>query len=289
MKQTYCYHFNADSERGRKMRSFWRESNKAEAAAQKYCSRMGAQEYLTNPNFFAGGVAYVWFDEDHKPDARIWRKAAVIDGDDMYEPNVQITIGCMNVKHGFQPSNTWNTIYRKQHLPFSEVVNLKTTDGWRQLCNRIMKKQKKPQLADTYINKKALMADIAAKLADEEFVTYMLFKPCGIQSYKTVNGFEHTPMAGRNAVRAEQMRQALPVTKTEDLYELLGADITATDDEGKPIKPDTTPRFYYYRHEWYVSLCFPCKAEDMEAMTDGQFMATWNLAKRAPYTENTPM
>lgn len=253
----YFYHFPDNGARGKALRKYWHEAVKAEQEAQRYAKSMGADEWLSDPNFFGGGVAYLIFNK--RPDEQLWRKATVIDGVDCYEPNVRIMQMMVRVKHGLKPSDTWNTVYRRLPMTFEQVRSRYNLKQWAQIAHYILSGK------DDKDWKK--ITDICGK--DDFYDLARIYPATAIKVDRF--GKEHPSRVQRKAVSAMKLRLRLPVVRTDELYRLMDADLAAVDEQGKRIKPQQTPTFYHYWQDFYFGSDYPCKGDDLTEISFGEY------------------
>lgn len=253
----YCYRFPDNNERAKLLRKYWHEAVKAEQEAQRYAKSMGADEWLSDPNFFGGGVAYLIFNK--KPDEQLWRKGTVVDGVDCYEPNVRVVQMMVRVKKGLKPSDTWNTVYRRLPMTFEQVRNRYTLKAWAQIAHYILSGK------DDKDWKK-----IESIVSGDDF--YDLARIYPVTTIKTDRfGKEHPNRMQRRAVSAMKLRLRLPVVRTDELYKIMDADLAAVDENGNKIKSQQTPTFFHYWKSYYFSSDYPCKGDDLTEINFGEY------------------
>lgn len=279
MKQ-YCYHFpisqgehSRQSGRARLLTKYWHEAARAEREAQKYAVGYGADEYWSDPNFFAGGVSYLSFKKE--PDSDVWRKATKIDGMDAWEPNVRMVQMMARVAHGLQPSDTWNTVYQHKARTFDEVRERYSLEQWAQLCKVVLSG-----------NDDKDWRRIANKLRHDDFVDFVRIMPMTDVRQDNRGRLKPTRKQSR-AVRAQKLRLRLPVVRVEELYSILGADVTAKDERGHQIRAEHTPTFFKYWGEFYFCCDFPCKGDDLKELPFGEYMANMRQAERQAERQRT--
>jgi hypothetical protein len=86
-KKSYYYRTLIKSALGKELRSLYRACERAEAAADRFVTKVGAKRYYPHPNAFAGGVVCVGFDADTTPSDKLWQSIGKDgDGDEMWVP-----------------------------------------------------------------------------------------------------------------------------------------------------------------------------------------------------------
>lgn len=73
----FFYQMPIESTAGRRLTDFWHSCISVERLADKYAKRMGGQYYYSDPNYFAGGVAFISFPGNKPQDPTIWREVGV--------------------------------------------------------------------------------------------------------------------------------------------------------------------------------------------------------------------
>ena len=287
MAARYYYRFDTSTALGKKFRSFWNECNKAERAAEVFAKKVGAAAYYSSPSAFAGGVACVAF-EPGKVNEKIWRSAGRSDeGEELYEPNVEQRHGVLVLpRRGFRPSDTATRIYSKRMSTWKEVQRMLTLSQWAEKAGvtmpTIMKLPLAAKLTDE--EKKAALEQVEQqvnrKMERETFVQYIeLYRDEEIP-VDPYHPKRKTPLFISQSIRIERERMLLPIVRTEALHALLQADLSG--DEPKDNKPkvvhNVTPTFFEWCGRYYVGIEYPCKAEELTAVTEGAYrMALTNL------------
>ncbi len=253
-QKKYCYKFDYKSPRGVKMRAFWRQAQHAEKEAEKYASRMEAAEWASDPNFFAGGVAYLFF--KRTPDERIWRVAQKVDGEMGYEPNVIQRQMLVRVPHGMTPSNTWRDVYKQRPLSFEQVKDRYDIKRWCKVFG----------LSDSE-DEQVLWAKVEKLAAPCDFFEMVRISPASSMDVN-MKGEPKPSRIQRRAVKAQQLRQQLPVVPVASLYKLMDADMSVQHGD-KRI--GATPTFFYYFGKFYFCSDYPCKGEDLKEISIGDY------------------
>lgn len=263
----YCYRFPEGSNtRARAMMRYLHAARQAEREAQKYARQMGASEWISDPNFFAGGVAYLIF--NLRPDQQIWRKATVIDGVDCYEPNVRQVQMIARVPHGFHITETWNDVYKKKPFKFDALRNRYPLAKWAEMAHY-----------DIIGNDDTDWNALVGILGNDDFYALVRLLP-ETEIRRDKQGKEHPSRVQYKAVRAQKLRLSLPVVRVDELYALMDADLEAKDDNGKTIKGDESPTFFHYWKDWYFSSAFPCHGDDLVEISLGDYMTQMRAAQK---------
>ena len=215
-KGKFYYTCDTNSRVGRKLRSFWRTACHAAERADDFARKYGAVSYITPDQFFMGGVDYLEF--DHKPDLRVWRKRVhSADGIDEYEPNCMCRADVLIIPDDrFQPSDTWNRTYSREHLSWEQARQKKTLKEWATIVGYTLTDDNETD-----------WDYVTSQLHNRFFVPFMEFFGELTEDGKSI------PQTLRRAVRAEKDRLALPVVKTETLLLLLGSQIPQQDNNKK--------------------------------------------------------
>jgi len=281
MEKSYYFYFcDINSKVGKKLRSFHHRANYVAQRADDYARKYGAASYIPPVQFFEGGVDYLEF--ENEPDARICRKRFNVDNRAQYEPNCMFRPEILVVPDDrFQPSDTWNRTYSREHL------------SWEQVCRRFplsyWARAVKYELTG---DKEKDMAAVDAKLSSCSFVPFIEFygsdpvpavdaSPDATVPAVSASGKKKpitkktVPNHLRRAIQAEKDRQALPVVETEWLFALLDmADLPTDKDERKAFLANMeTPLFFYYagKDRYYIRCQRPCKAEGLHETTAPDF------------------
>lgn len=266
MQQRYYYKFfDGDLHRGTrgfKMMQFQRSAYRAELEAQKYCKKMGASEWISDPNFFAGGVSYLIFADERKVNTNVWRKDMTDEGNGCYVPNVCAYDGMAFMPDKMQPSNTRDRIYSKQGRTFDEIKGKFDLQGWAKWLRLDVK-----GLTDEEIT-----SAIHTAVSGKKFYSLMRLVPIG-KVIEKPNGKKRYTQNQMKALSAERMRLSLPVVPTSRFYEVVGADLTLdANKEGKKKGIGSTPTFFHYFHNFYIALDYPCNSEDMKPLSVAEYM-----------------
>lgn len=275
-KSYYFYSCDINSKVGKKLRSFHHRANCAAQRADDYARKYGAVSYIPPVQFFEGGVDYLEF--DHEPDPRIWRKRFNADNRTQYEPNCMYRAEILAVPdERFQPSDTWNRTYSREHLTWEQVSPRFPLSYWARIA--------KYQLTG---DKDKDMVAVDAKLSSCSFVPFIEFygsepapasdaaaPAATVPSGSPAGKKKSVPNYLRRAIQAEKDRQALPVVETEWLFALLDmADLPTDPDERKAFLANLeTPLFFYYagNDRYYIRCQRPCKAEGLHETTAPDF------------------
>ena len=304
MEKSYYFYFcDINSKVGKKLRSFHHRANYVAQRADDYARKYGAVSYIPPVQFFEGGVDYLEF--EHEPDARIWRKRFNADGRAQYEPNCMFRPEILVVPDDrFQPSDTWNRTYSREHLSWEQVCRRFSLSYWARAVKYELTGDKEKD-----------MAAVDAKLSSCSFVPFIEFYgsdpvpaadasapasagdashdaivpagspadsapavtvPAGSASGQKKPITKKTvPNHLRRAIQAEKDRQALPVVETEWLFALLDmADLPTDKDERKAFLANMeTPLFFYYagKDRYYIRCQRPCNAEGLHETTAPDF------------------
>ena len=264
MEKSYFYYScDINSKVGKKLRSFHHKAVKAAERADEYARKYGATSYIQPVQFFEGGVDYLEFEKE--PDARIWRKRFNADNRAQYEPNCMYRPEILVLPdERFQPSDTWNRTFSREHLSWEQVKRRFPLSYWARALKYELTGDKEKDLEA-----------VEVKLKDCSFVPFIEFygetekDPDGSKK-----GKKSVPNYLRRAIQAEKDRQALPVVETEWLFALLDmADIPTDPDERKAYLSNVeTPIFFLYAYETYYIRCqCPCNAEGLHAITIADF------------------
>lgn len=263
-KEKFYYTCDTNSRVGRKLRSFWRTACHAAERADDFARKYGAVSYITPDQFFMGGVDYLEF--DHKPDLRVWRKRVhSADGIDEYEPNCMCRADVLIIPDDrFQPFDTWNRTYSREHLSWEQARQKKTLKEWAAIVGYT--------LTD---DNEADWDYVTSQLHNRFFVPYMEFFGELTEDGKSI------PQTLRRSVRAEKDRLALPVVKTETLLLLLGCQMPQPDNNKKafPVSVET-PQFFQYGDTWFIQSSQPCEADGLHPTNMADFNYKKSLAVR---------
>ena len=266
MQQRYYYKFHdGDLQRGTrgfKMMRFQHSAYRAELEAQKYCKKMGGSEWISDPNFFAGGVSYLIFADERKVNTNVWRKDMTDDGNGCYVPNVCVYDGMAFMSDKMQPSNTRDRIYSGSGKTFDEIKGKFDLQGWAKWLRLDVK-----GLTDEEIT-----SAIRTAVSGKKFYSLMRLVPAGKITEKP-NGKKRYTQNQMKALSAERMRLSLPVVPTSRFYEVVGADLRSdANQEGKKKGIGNTPTFFHYFHNFYIALDYPCNSEDMKPLSVAEYM-----------------
>ena len=260
--EKHCYQFDADSTAGRMLRDFWRKADQAERKAERYAKKMGAESWYGSPEAFAGGVAYLVFpkakDADGnarcKVDTEAWRKAAEIEGECCYEPNVKMRTGVFLLPSDrFTPSNTATRIYQRKHCKLDDVSRLRTMRQWYEIGGIPWNPTHTDELRRSIIKQ---------RLGRRTFVLYNEYE-----------GMSQNKNAARRAVRAEVMRVQLPVIANESFYRIFGVPAAAI-----PAEADT-PTFFIYHGQFHIRVPMKIDASHLEEITPERYTYCKNIAQ----------
>lgn len=266
MQKRYYYKFPDDDlrrgSRGYRLNSFNHQAYRAELEAQNYCKKMGADEWISDPNFFAGGVSYLIFADEKKVNTAVWRKDMVDEGSGCYVPNVRLYDGMAYMDANMKPSNTRDRIYSEQGKTFEEIKDKFDLQGWAKWLRLDVKG----------LTNEEITSAIHIAVAGKVFYTLMRIVPVGKVKDKG-NGKSQYTRLQMKAMSAERMRLSLPVVPTSKLYEIIGADLTvfAKDNKDKKKGIANTPTFFHYFHNFYVSLDCPCKGENITELSSAEY------------------
>lgn len=272
MQKRYCYKFPNvkkisdvnGNKRAVALNRYWHEAVKAEKAAEKYAKQFKATEWLSDPNFFGGGVAYLIFG-DVIPDSTIWRVGTKVEGGTLcYEPNVQMVQMMAHVKRGLHPSDTWNRVYRKNPMTFEMVKRRYKLEEWAQFGKYVLSG-----------NEEKDWHRIDKMFSGFDFYDFVLIRP-STEIKKDKKGNDKFSLAQRRAVYAQKQRMQLPVVRVEDLYKIMDANLVAKDENGKLIKSQSSPTFFKYWNDLYFASDYPCKGDDLIEIS----LADYNIAMR---------
>lgn len=257
----HCYRFSVDTTAGRMLRDFWNAADRAERKAERYAKKMGAESWYGLPEAFAGGVAYLLFSAKkdgarflRAVDTDVWRKAAEIDGEDCYEPNVRMRTGAYMLPSAkFTPSNTAKRLYQKRHCTFAEVSRLHTVRQWFDIGAIPWNPSHTDELRRSILEQ---------RLGKRVFVLYNEYE-----------GMSQKKNAAARAVRAEMMRAQLPVIGNEKFYRFFGVP------ESQVPTADSTPTFFVYHADFYISVPMQLSASYLEEVTPERYTYCMNIAK----------
>lgn len=256
MTKRYYYRFDTSSPLGKKFRSLWNECNKAQRAAETFRKKVKACGICPNDEMFAGGVEGVYFDNDKKVNRKIWREdGKADDGTICWMPickkREKVT---MLHSEDFQPSNTATRIYDKQTMTWEKAKHLLTNKEW---C----------EMADTDEE------ELDAKMEKEHFVRYIeLYRDD--EMAPTCDKRWKMSWAARESIRIEKQRILLPVVDTRRFYQLLQADLLSGQEEGTEVSilKLVTPTFFEYSTRFFFGSPYPCKAEGLEQVEEGDYI-----------------
>ena len=81
------------------------------------------------------------------------------------------------------------------------------------------------------------------------------------------------PYEIREIIRIEKERRLLPVVSVLQVLNLLQADVTGCNGDGKMhvVKP-VTPTFFKYSQHVYLGCAYPCKADGLKEITMGDYV-----------------
>lgn len=275
----HYYRMNCSSELGVRFRFFWHDCEKARKAAEVFAAKVGAEAYYTSPTAFEGGVACVSFPKGTEVNKKIWRLlGSDADGAEQWEPAVEHRTGVLVLpRKGFRPSDTACRIYYKKMSRWGEVRHLYTLKEWAQLAGIELTDDKK---------KDALTVD--EKMGKELFCIYTeLYREDAANDPDRDRRYKMTWVA-KESIRIERARMKLPVVSTERLLQLLNADLLdGQPDDGKPkfVKP-TTPTFFEWAGRYCIGIDYPCKSDDLEEITEGDYRRKMITLKQAQEMKN---
>lgn len=277
----HYYRINCNSDLGIKFRLFWHDCIKARTAAELFAKKVGAEAYYTLPTVFEGGVACVSFPAGTEVNKTIWRLLGRdIEDTDQYKPNVEhIKDVIMLPRKGFRPSDTARRIYAKKMSRWSEVRYLHSLTEWAQMAGVTLTDDKKKDAAR-----------VDEMMSSQTFCFYTELSHESIAKEHENDRRYKMPWVARESINIERARMKLPVVSTERLFHLLHADLLdGQPDDGKPkfIKP-TTPTFFEWAGRYYIGIDYPCKHDDLEEITEGDYrlkMITLRQAEEAKRQE----
>lgn len=220
----FYYEMPVDSRTGALMTRFWQQAMKCDQAAEDYAKKMGAAYYYKDPRYFAGGVVCIAFGEDQRIDRSVWRESGVSHDDEQtyYEPDCEMRTGTVEI-------------------PNREYALKDTFDRFYER-GRIIEKN------------------------GRLYVAYVEFYRDEVTGTSNGSKGGRKPTAAsrsaRKAIRAEMMRQRLPVIETERLLEILGVRLTSD------MVVASTPTFFCYRSRYWVGVDYDCSGNgDLKPIT----------------------
>lgn len=251
---------------GKRIQKFWNKAMHAAQRADDYAKKYGAKSYVQPFEHFEGGVDYLEFEKT--PNLAIWRKAITTpEGIDEYEPNCFVRADVLIIPDDrFQPSDTWDKTYSKDHLTWDLAKPKKTLAQWAAIINYTLTGDEDKDHA--YIDE---------QLCDRFFVPF-------VQYYGEQEGYrgKTIPQSLRKAIKAEKDRLALPVVDTELLYAALDMELPSDPEElAEFAKEALTPTFFIYKDNFYISTPRPCKGEGLRPSDEAAYNVNFNLANRA--------
>lgn len=265
----FYYQFLVNSDEGRLLARYYNSCIEAEKRAQQYAKRVGAVSYIEDPNFFAGGVSYVAFQEPKKVNTDIWRFVMKdSDGTQLFEPNVRTVVGCVKARDNFVPSDVAGRIYKKKSCGWDDVRQLYTLDEWLAFIG-----------FHTSGDKEMDTNAVVGILKDKKFFRFIDIIPMAAPAEGRRRSKD-----GAKAIRAEQWRIALPTVRTEDFYGIVHAETMVKNEDGEESaakkEEPCTPVFFAYLDYWYIGLDYPIIHDGFEPITQGCFVARKNMMLR---------
>lgn len=278
--RNYYYQCDKYSKVGRQLNKFWHKAVNAARRADDYVRKYGGPDatYIPPVQFYEGGVDYIEFKVE--PDPRVWRKKFTsADGYDEYEPNCMYRADVLALPDDrFHPSNTWNKVYSRQHITWSQARPMKPLEKWAAIAQVQL-------TGDRAVDAKA----INERMENFSFVSFIEFYGDG--SIADDNLTKRTcPGWLRRAIRAEQDRQRLPVVEVSELFALLQVKpiparrsdgALAKDGIAVPVQqPTVTPTFFLYDETYYIATEYPCLAEGLHSVLEGVYNYKRTLAEQ---------
>ena len=185
----HFYRVPAEGQTGKLITRYWHACQKCEEAEEDYCKKFGAKYWYNDPNYFAGGVVCVAFDEGVTPDPKEWTPFGVFEGLQYYRPACNAVKEMVEIpSRDFKLYDSWDTTYLRDRIQEQTVV---AEDGG---------------------TRKRLMIPK---------VTFRPLEPEQKAKGRPVQASRKL----RRAVIAEQKRLKLPVMTVQQLYRILGAEL----------------------------------------------------------------
>ena len=93
------------------------------------------------------------------------------------------------------------------------------------------------------------------------------------EASKSISGRYKMSWAARESIRIEKERRTLPVVSVMQILNLLQADVTGCNGDGKMhvVRP-VTPTFFRYSQTIYLGCAYACKAEGLKEITMGDYL-----------------
>lgn len=259
----HYYRVKEKSWMGKNIGHLLSECQEVDRKTKQYVKNMGADDYYAKAGTFEGGIAYLIFSEDKKPDERIWRYVSHIGSDVCYEPNCSMVISAAVMSDDkFRPSNTFDTVFDKKPSTFSEVFGLNPLSHWA-------------SIAHYQLHGVSGMRDdlnyLQHYFVKTKFLKYMKFSP----SPKNGKPTKMTDVV-RRAIRAERERYALPVITMQRVLITLMADMSGVEKK----QLEFTPMFFPHDGYYYICMQFKCTDAEAEQINGDAFTVAVNNHKR---------
>ena len=264
--EKYYYTCDMYSVTGKRIQKFWNKAMHAARRADDYAKKYGAKSYVQPFEHFEGGVDYMEFEKT--PDLSVWRKAITTpDGIDEYEPNCFVRADILIIPDDrFQPSDTWDKTYFKNHLTWEVAKPKKTLAQWAAIIHY-----------ELTGNDDKDHAYIDEHLCNCFFVPFLQY----YGEQEGCNG-KTVPQSLRKAIKAEKDRVALPIVNIGLLYSILGMEIPSDPEELASFASEAlTPTFFLYKETFYIAAPRPCKGEGLHPSDEAAYNVNFNLANRA--------
>ena len=263
----YFYRFDDSCQLGHEMRQFCHDAEKVSAAAERWAKKFGGEGavYYEDPKNFAGGVSYLSFPKEAEVNEEMWRHECKIGDDECYLPNCKRRNGAIWVQQrGFMPSDTSSRKYKKHYSTWQQVKNIYTLEEWAEMTGITLTG-----------NEKEDQSIIERQLSKERFVEFTEFygEASKDKRYKTSKSVSRS-------IEAEVQRLALPVIKTDRLYNMLHANIP------NGLMSQLTPAFFYYGGRYYISLDYECRHRSMEQISAEMYQMKLEQAELAERIRN---
>lgn len=185
----------------------------AEEAAEAFAVEVGASAYIQPSEFFAGGVAFVEFDQPYTGD--VWRPF-VTDDTTYYDPCCTVKVGVLMLRESQEiPTDTDNVFYGGRKLTWPDVRNLDTLAHWARSIGYKL-------TGDAAIDWKYIDEAMTGK----QFVIFNQY------------------IGSKEAVMVERKRRALPLVDVQDFYKAVGLPGN--------IFYDKTPAFFIWKDYYYI-------------------------------------
>ena len=267
-KDVFCYSLPVTSPQGRLMEAFWHQCIKADRAAEDYAVRYGATQYEQPVQYFAGGVDYLIFDPERKPNPNIFRLRHITpDGDELYEPNCMYSNELILLPDAdFRPSDTWDRLYGQKPVAWADASHTKPLTYFAAMANYVLSGKK--DIDRAYLD---------SKFKDSYFLPYILYysPDSSTPAPSSTAKKSAASRALRQAIRAEKERVRLPVIRTEALFSILGIKEPETRRQiRKFTRTEPSINFFFVQDRVYIRSSHECTGADLTRVQPSTY-ANW--------------